>query len=76
MKPFASLSDQSAVSLPIALYESIQIGEMTDKDGEPYHIFLGLDRKLAETVKERSLDEADTDLQQYTSDRKRFGEGS
>jgi RimJ/RimL family protein N-acetyltransferase len=64
------------ISLPVPLYTSLCIGETFDKDGEHYRIHLGLHVELAGRLKELSLDESDSELQLYTSDRKRFGEGS
>ena len=62
--------------LPIPLYTSHTIGEMLGKDGEQYHVLAGIDQDLVPRLRELSMDDADVALQKYTSDRKRFGEGS
>ena len=64
------------VSLPLPLYESVRVGEMTGKDGSTFTLVIGLDRAAVERLKQKSLDETDVELMQKTSDRKRFGEGS
>jgi RimJ/RimL family protein N-acetyltransferase len=64
------------ITYPLPLYESIPIADGESKDGERFTVVLGLDRHMAEQVKHYSLDENDADLQENTSDRKRFGEGS
>lgn len=63
-------------SVPLPLYASVRVGSMTSRTGEEFSVVIGLDEKMVEELKERSLDLADTDLQKNTSDFKRFGEGS
>ncbi|HEY9584951.1 MAG TPA: GNAT family N-acetyltransferase [Candidatus Paceibacterota bacterium] len=63
------------LAFPLPLFKSVRIGEALGKDGSRFFIFAGLDEKMAEELKTLSLDESDTDLQQNTSDQKRFGEG-
>jgi len=62
--------------LPLPLYESRPIGTLADKAGKSFTVVMGLDQGLVAQLKERSLDLADTDLQENSSDYKRFGEGS
>lgn len=47
-----------------------------ETDEGTFSIVAGLDEKLVADVKKKSLDLTDTDIQENTSDRKRFGEGS
>ncbi len=61
--------------VPVPLYEAIRIGTAENKN-DYFDIFLGLDKAMVEKLRARSLDTADTDLQENTSDFKRFGEGS
>lgn len=63
-------------SLPLPVFSSLTIGEMTGKTGEAFDLVIGLDEKLVAQLKERSLDMSDADLQENTSDHARFGEGS
>ena len=63
-------------SLPLPIYESIQISDYTSKDGEEFSIFLGLDKNMVAQLKKYSLDTSDTELQKNTGDMKRFGVGS
>jgi Acetyltransferase (GNAT) family len=60
----------------IPLYESHPLGSIRSKDGRIFSILIGLDRDLVSQLKERSLDTSDIELQNNTSDFKRFGEGS
>ncbi|OGI62947.1 hypothetical protein A2818_00295 [Candidatus Nomurabacteria bacterium RIFCSPHIGHO2_01_FULL_40_12] len=63
-------------SLLLPVYKSIYIADAISKDEENFSIFIGLDEKMAAELKKLSLDKSDTDIQQNTSDLKRFGEGS
>lgn len=63
-------------SLPLPLFGMIKIGELVARDGEEFSMWIGADQEVAEKLKEKSLDEADTEIQKNTSDRARFGEGS
>jgi RimJ/RimL family protein N-acetyltransferase len=65
-----------AVTLPLPLYEMHPLGSLQSKDGEDFNVLVGLDRGLAERLKEKSLDLSDAELQNNTSDLKRFGTGS
>ena len=62
--------------LPLPLYDSETVDEMTSKDGGRFHVVVGLNRELVELLKEKSLDVHDVAVQKFTSDKKRFGEGS
>lgn len=63
-------------SLPLPIYQTIQIADAISKDGENFSIFVGFDKKLVEQLKKYSMDENDVDLQKYTKDKKRFVENS
>lgn len=63
------------IHLPTLLYQAVPIAEATHNE-ETFLIVMGLDRDLVRQLKEYSLDESDTAIQEQTSDRKRFGEGS
>ena len=62
--------------LPLPLYVTVEIGTLYGKDGRQFSIVAGLDQKSAAQLKERSLDPSDDELQQNTSDKRRFGDGS
>jgi len=62
-------------SLPLPIYNSIHIADAIGRDGEEFGVFIGLDKKYAEQLKQLSLDKKDVDLQKNTGDKKRFGEG-
>jgi GNAT superfamily N-acetyltransferase len=66
--------NDDGLSLPIPLYTSTPVGSMTGKDGEEFTIVAGLNEKLVAELKEKSLNLSDGELQNNTSDRKRFGE--
>ncbi len=70
------ISDSKTPSLPIFIYTAITIGSLRGKDGEEFEIVMGLDTDLVAQLKEKSLDETDIEIQNNTSDRVRFGEGS
>ncbi len=63
------------VPLP-AIYERAKIGSIQSKNGESFDIVIGLDTALVDQLIAYSVDASDVDLQNNTSDRKRFGEGS
>ncbi|MBX9765039.1 GNAT family N-acetyltransferase [Patescibacteria group bacterium] len=73
IKPYAIAK---SLSLPLGLYESIPIADAVSKDGDSFMVVAGLDRHMAEQVKHYSLSEDDLELQENTSDKKRFGKGS
>ena len=63
-------------SLPLPIYTSIHIADGVGKDGEEFDVYVGLNEKQAEQVKNLSLDENDSELQNNTGDLNRFGYGS
>lgn len=69
-------SVNDALKLPLGLYESVPIAEAKSKDGDSFVVVAGLDRHMATQVKHYSLSENDPELQENTSDKQRFGEGS
>jgi len=69
----AKLSD---VALPLSIYETNTISEIMGRDGTVFRLQAGLSKEHAVQLKKYSLDETDEALQNNTSDRKRFGEGS
>src|SRR5688572_10691414 len=62
--------------MPSPLYACQQIGTLESKDGTSFAMLRGLNQDLAQQLKERSLDASDAELEENTSDRKRFGEGA
>lgn len=68
--------DAGQLRLPLPLYTERVIGEMVAEDGDRFRIHAGLDRDLVAQLKERSLDLSDKELQDNSSDYKRFGQGS
>ena len=63
-------------SLPLPIYTSVKLAEAIDQQGEAYELFVGIEKKYAEQLKQLSLNESDVELQNNTGDRRRFGEGS
>ena len=63
-------------SLPLPIYSAIRIADGIGKDGEEFDVYVGLEKKYIEQLKQLSLDNKDVDLQSHTGDRARFGEGS
>jgi len=63
-------------TLPLPLYSAIHIADAIGRDGEEFDVFIGLEKKYAEQLKKLSLDESDTELQEKTGDKNRFGLGS
>jgi len=63
-------------SLPLPLFGTIKIGTLVSQEGEEFTMWIGADKEVVGELKEKSLDEGDTDIQKNTSDRKRVGEGS
>ena len=62
--------------IPVPIFTSVYIAEAFSKDGEEFSLFVGLEKKYVDQLKDRSLDPYDIDLQKNTGDRKRFGVGS
>ena len=58
------------------LYEYQEIGSIENRRGDAFKVIIGLPEELAKELRLRSLDEYDIELQENTSDRERFGEGS
>ena len=58
------------------IYSAIRIADGIGKDGEEFDVYVGLEKKYIEQLKQLSLDNKDVDLQSHTGDRARFGEGS
>lgn len=67
---------RETLPLPPNLYEAILIADAVGKDGGQFLIFAGLIREWVGQLRTCSLDDGDTDLQNHTSDRQRFGDGS
>lgn len=63
------------IKFPLPLYASAPIADATHGD-DTFTIMAGLDEALVRQLTAYSLDPADTAVQNETSDRKRFGEGS
>ena len=63
-------------SLPLPIWSSIHLADAIGRDGEEFSVFVGLEKKYVEQLKQLSLDESDVDLQKYTGDKERFGLGS
>jgi hypothetical protein len=70
------ITSSKELVLPIPLFAMEQLAIGTGRDGTVFEIIAGLDEKLVEQLKQYSLDESDVELQENTSDKKRFGEGS
>jgi GNAT superfamily N-acetyltransferase len=68
--------EENNFSLPLPLHASVRVASMTGREGETFSIVVGLDEGMAAQLKEKSLDTNDTELQNNTSDRERFGTGS
>ncbi len=64
------------MQLPLPLYDSREIGPVTSRDGKIFTAVIGLSEELVGKLKKLSLDLSDTELQENSSDYKRFGEGS
>ena len=63
-------------SLPLPIYSVVEIADAIGSDGEEFDVYVGLEKKYIEQLKQLSLDNKDIDLQSHTGDRVRFGEGS
>lgn len=75
MQTIASPLEGATFSLPLPLYDMRQVGSLVGDDGEAFSILIGLDQTLVEQLREKSLAD-DSAIQNNTSDRLRFGEGS
>lgn len=63
-------------AIPLPLFAMVPIGALTTRDGEELTVYMGASEEVVGALKKRSLDTSDTDIQDHTSDRVRFGEGS
>ena len=64
------------LALPLPIYETTLLADATSRDGHKFHVYAGLTKDLVGILRTCSLDDSDSALQNNTSDRKRFGEGS
>lgn len=67
---------EEAVSLPLPIFEMKELASLTSRDGEKFSIYIGANKEVVDQLRERSLDESDTEVQTHTSDRERFGVSS
>jgi RimJ/RimL family protein N-acetyltransferase len=63
-------------NLPPPVYTCIPIAVAVSHNGDRFTITAGLDRGMVEQLAAHSTSDSDIDLQNNTSDRHRFGEGS
>ena len=63
-------------SLPLPIYQSVHIADGICREGKEFDLLVGLDKKYTEQLRELSANESDTDLQNFTSDWKRFVAGT
>jgi len=71
--------DQEAINtatFPLPLYRTLIVGEVLHQDEARFVLQAGLSEEEVSQLKTLSLDESDEAIQRFTSDRKRFGEGS
>lgn len=61
-------------SLPLPIFTSVHIADAISRDGDEFDLFVGLDKKYADQLRELSSDENDANLQNFTGDRRRFVE--
>jgi hypothetical protein len=71
-----SINNVPEFSLPLPIYHSAHLADAIGKDGEEFSVFIGMEKKYAEQLRQLSLDADDEQLQNNTGDKKRFGEGS
>jgi len=67
--------EADALSLPIPIYKAVRIGKAISRDKEDFIIYAGLSEELVSLLREHSLDPADSEIQNKTADRARFGLG-
>lgn len=70
---FTSRENIKKISIPLSIYNTIHIADAVSKDGKKFSVVVGLDEKLVEQLKQLSLNKSDVELQNNTSDYKRFG---
>lgn len=63
------------VTVPLPLHAMVPIGTL-ELQGDLFTMYIGADERVTALLKEKSLDIHDTEIQDNTSDRVRFGEGS
>ena len=68
--------DSENFSLPLPVFNSINIADAINKDGEEFDVLVGLGKEQVEQLKKFSLDKSDVEIQENTGDRERFGKGS
>lgn len=73
MAEIETLGELKDLSLP--LYTSIALARLRAKTGELFTLVAGLSEDVALQLKKKSLDMSDIELQEKTSDYRRFGEG-
>jgi RimJ/RimL family protein N-acetyltransferase len=61
---------------PLPIYTTISVGSIEGRDNTMFTLHAGMTEEQVSQLKAFSLNETDTALQNNTSDRKRFGEGS
>ncbi len=64
------------VPMPLPVYDMRPLGTLTDREGNRFAINVGMSNEIVTQLRGYSLDESDEAIQEHTSDRKRFGEGS
>ncbi len=69
-------NDLLNLSLPLPIFNSIHIADAVTRTGDEFDIYIGLEKKYVEQLRELSLDESDVNLQKFTGDKNRFGFGS
>jgi RimJ/RimL family protein N-acetyltransferase len=62
-------------SLPLPIYRTIHIADAVGKNNHEFSLLIGLDKNLVSQLKKYSLDLSDIEIQTFTSDKIRFGEG-
>src|SRR3989338_91054 len=70
------LKSNLSPSFPLPIYQSIKIGEAINEEGGRFFIVAGLGKEKAKELKTLSSDILDIELQNFTSDRERFVQGS
>jgi RimJ/RimL family protein N-acetyltransferase len=61
---------------PLPIYETTLIGSIEGRDDTTFTLYAGVNKEHVAQLKSFSLDKMDTAIQENTSDRRRFGEGS
>ena len=58
------------------MYKSVHIADAFNREGKEFDVLVGLDKQYTEKLRALAADESDTDLQNFTSDWKRFVAGT